>query len=458
MTLGFFSKSCLAAVGFALCLANGAWAQQCSSASSQELLAAIKLAPEKSAAAYADWAPWGSRMSVAIRPLAFAQGGEVDSENVKEMVRLRYRVLVETAKGSQQFVPLISVNALPKDHPLVEKGKAAENDILLTFLLPENSAAWGWGRGNITAIACQDNQLQFFANTQTNFSSPKTTGLVSLVVALAIYIFLSQGVRMWEIRHELRKLNWYKYLDPVILTSGPNGDGSISRLQILYFSFLVFALVLNFFLKYGQLSGLSDSILVLLGISGGAAAFAKIADGQKERLSLENWAWLIEQKWLPEKGVAATKVAKWTDLVTSADGVDVYRVQMLIFSLIVGMSLTKNGLTDLTDFSIPQSMLELMGLSQVVYLGGKLVASPGYKELDNALTELRKMNPSDYAKQVPVVRKMFETVFGAIAPEAILPSPPQKSGLTADAREVDASGSRAGGATVVASAPEQAKG
>lgn len=425
MTLGLFSKSCLAALGFALWPLSCAWAEKCSTASPQELLSAINSAPQKSAAAYADWAPWGSPMSVAIRPLPHPDPASQEddkvkaADNAKAAVRFYYRVMVETAKGSLELVPVISVREIPEDDPLVETEKAAKNDILLRFQLPENSRAWGWRRGDITAIACQDEQIQFFAHAPTNFSSPKTTALISLVVALAIYIFLSQGVRLWEVRQKLRKLNWFRYLDPVILTSGSNGEGSISRLQILFFSFLVFALILNFFLKYGQLSGLSGSILVLLGISGGAAAFAKIADGQKERLSFENWAWLIEQKWLPEKGVAATKVARWTDLVTSADGVDVYRVQMLIFSLVVGMSLIKNGITDLTHFSIPDSMLELMGLSQVVYLGGKMVASPTFKELNDALNELRKMNPSDYARQAPVVKRMSESVFGAIAPGAV---------------------------------------
>jgi len=282
--------------------------------------------------------------------------------------------------------------------------------------------------------------------------------VITLAVTAVIYFFVSQCVRVWEERQKLRKLSWFRYLDPVVLSSGPNGEGSISRLQILFFSFLVFALVLHFFLMAGQLTDLSESVLTLLGISGGSAALAKVADTQKERLGFENWAWLIERKWLPKKGVAATTVASWTDIVTSADGVDVYRVQMLIFSLLVGMGLIKAGGAHLAEFVIPNSLLQLLGLSQVVYLGGKMVGTTGHKELNDALTDLReresafmiaaaksddgaptppeahsdaakplassdaegeKVAYNAYLNQCAIVKKMFESVLGPIAPEAI---------------------------------------
>lgn len=154
----------------------------------------------------------------------------------------------------------------------------------------------------------------------------------------------------------------------------------------------MFFLLLYILLKVGQLSALSDSVLILMGISGIGAGLAKATEVGRERLSLKNWAWLIDRKWLPENGLAASKVASWRDLVTSADGVDVYHVQMLIFSLVVGVSLFKNGVTatDLSSFEIPQSMLTLLGLSQAVYIGGKLVATPTIKDLDDALTKLRE--------------------------------------------------------------------
>jgi hypothetical protein len=253
--------------------------------------------------------------------------------------------------------------------------------------------------------------MLFYVSLPTRFSSPKTTGLISLVVTVLMYIFVSRCVYWWEDENGLivgkrlklkrgpKRFPGYRYLDPVVLSSGPNSKGSISRLQILFFSFLVFFLLLNIFLETGQLSDVSETILYLMGISGIGAGLAKVTEVGKERLSFENWAWLIDRKWLPQNGPAATNVASWKDIVTSADGVDVYHVQMLVFSLVVGMSLFKNGVTatDLSAFAVPSSMLMLLGLSQAIYVGGKVVAAPAIGDLDEALTELRKRE-SAYCK------------------------------------------------------------
>src|SRR4029077_13637142 len=71
------------------------------------------------------------------------------------------------------------------------------------------------------------------------------------------------------------------------------------------------------------------------------------------------------------------------------DGFDVYHFQMLIFSLVVGVALLQVGFTDLSAFTIPAALLAVLGLSQALYVGGKLVASPACGDLDKALTELR---------------------------------------------------------------------
>jgi hypothetical protein len=221
---------------------------------------------------------------------------------------------------------------IPDDDSLVVSKRAAKKDILLTFSLPKSAFPWWPFQRTITVAG--DDKVQFYARAQTNFTSPITTGLISFVVTAVIYFFVSQCVFGWEGLKKLRvpkskqeELTRCRYLDPVVLSSGPNGEGSISRLQILFFSFLVFFLLLYILLKVGQLSALSDTVLILMGISGIGAGLAKATELGKERLSFKNWAWLIDRKWLPENGLAASKVARWKDLVTSADGVDVYHVR-----------------------------------------------------------------------------------------------------------------------------------
>ena len=142
-------------------------------------------------------------------------------------------------------------------------------------------------------------------------------------------------------------------------------------------------------MRTGVLSDLSSTVLLLMGISGVGAAAAKATDVNRSRLKFENWAWLIQKTWLPAGGLASVNTARWRDLVTSDGEFDVYRFQMLIFSLVVGGALVVTGLTDLASFKIPDNLLGILGLSQIIYIGGKLVSPPTCSDLDDAITVLR---------------------------------------------------------------------
>ncbi len=141
--------------------------------------------------------------------------------------------------------------------------------------------------------------------------------------------------------------------------------------------------------RAGVLSDLS-SILLLLGIAGVGSAAAKGTDEQKNRLSFENRAWLIRKSWLPPAGWAAINKASWHDIITNDGGeFDVYRYQSCIFSLAVGGALLVGGVNELASFTIPQTLLGILGLSQVVYIGGKLVRTCSVAELNDAITNVR---------------------------------------------------------------------
>lgn len=184
---------------------------------------------------------------------------------------------------------------------------------------------------------------------------------------------------------------FWSHLNPVVLSAGGNGTGSATNLQILFFSLVVFGVVSYIWLLTGQLTGLSDTVLLLMGISGLGATAAAGADLTKNRLSFDNWAWLINRSWLPPGGVAEVNVAKWKDIFTVAGAFDVYRFQMICFSVVVGIALIGAGsqLSDLSSFSVPQALLGILGLSQVVYVAGKLVAPPTISDLDAQITKLQ---------------------------------------------------------------------
>jgi hypothetical protein len=67
-----------------------------------------------------------------------------------------------------------------------------------------------------------------------------------------------------------------------------------------------------------------------------------------------------------------------------------YSFQMAVFSLVVAVALVTSGLAGLGTFKIPPELLGLLGLSQVVFIGGKAADKTGYAELDLKLDEVRQ--------------------------------------------------------------------
>ena len=143
--------------------------------------------------------------------------------------------------------------------------------------------------------------------------------------------------------------------------------------------------------RTGVLSNLSASVLLLLGIAGVGSAAAHGTEAQKDRLSFDNWAWLVRKGWLSPTGWAAMNKASWHDIISSDREFDVYRFQTCVFSLVVGLALLTAGIKELASFTIPDTVLGLLGLSQVVYIGGRLVTKTSVGELNTAVGELRDL-------------------------------------------------------------------
>lgn len=246
---------------------------------------------------------------------------------------------------------------------------------------------------------------------------------------------------------------WAHIFNPVVLSAGPNGLGSATNLQILFFSLIVFGVVAYIWMMTGHLTGLSTTIVLLMGISGIGATASAGADLANNRLSFDNWAWLINRDWLPPGGVSEVNSAKWKDVFTTNGSFDVYRFQMISFSAVVGASIIGVGtqVDDLTSFEVPEALLGILGLSQVVYVAGKLVAPPSISDLDGQITKLqgcekalRELNDTanstlagsnvvswtvdktlaeaqktyaDYLEIWDLTKTMFQTTLGRLVPE-----------------------------------------
>lgn len=186
--------------------------------------------------------------------------------------------------------------------------------------------------------------------------------------------------------------SFWRAINPVQITANAYGRGSLAKLQIFGFTLIVFGLLLYHLLRTGILAEISADIMILLGISALGAVGGKLVHNAKRRLSLENWTWLRSNGWLPDKGDIRAN-AEWRDLFVDYDSkeLDIYSIQMAVFSLVVAIALLSTSLQGLGSFDISENILILLGLSQAVFVLGRSTSSTGFQELDDQLTKVVRL-------------------------------------------------------------------
>jgi hypothetical protein len=274
-----------------------------------------------------------------------------------------------------------SAKQIPPEHPLIARGLASKSDTLVTVQIPDEVGGL-WRKAKVYVYACTKASPDAVSSVVLPASSARWSGL--MVVLVVVTMYLGGAVASRSVDPTNPGLSWTRYLDPVFMTAGADGKGSLAKLQILFFSMIVFGLLAYIVSRTGLLSDLSSTILMLLGIAAIGSTAAKGADIKRNRIDVDNLSWFVSKGWLPAGGLAAVNNAKWRDIITSDGEFDVYRYQNCIFSLVVGAALLAAGINQLSSFTVPETVLGVLGLSQVVYLAGKLVSPPTFDELNAA--------------------------------------------------------------------------
>lgn len=218
--------------------------------------------------------------------------------------------------------------------------------------------------------------------------------------AATLAIVLAYALAVWTRKSATQTLSW----NILAIMKGAHARASISKLQLFFFTLIVLWVVVAELVWTGRLTGLSSDILLLLGIGAAGTTGGKITAIAKKRLTFENQAWLIRKGWIREsiEPEASDRKPEFGDLLRSGNEFDISKFQLLIFSLVIGAALMYFAVygadvQDLASFKIPAEYLGLIGLSQVVYIGGKAVGPNTSANLDKKLNEVRKLE-TDFLK------------------------------------------------------------
>jgi hypothetical protein len=230
-----------------------------------------------------------------------------------------------------------------------------------------------------TAQAASDGVPTQFAMLNARLSH-KWNGIVWVAVA-GVIVF---GVVALMVRANRAKLGSHKKAFYFIF-SNFRREVSLSLFQLFIFTIAVVLTVAYYFGRTGQLSDLSEDVLLLLGISAAGAVAGAWGDGMKNRLSWGNWRWLDRHGAFQE--VDEHLDLRLSQLVTTRGEFNLYRFQALLFTMLVAPTFVIAAAYTLGSAEIPPGILAVLGLSQVTYLVGKFADTPTVTDFDAALTE-----------------------------------------------------------------------
>jgi hypothetical protein len=123
--------------------------------------------------------------------------------------------------------------------------------------------------------------------------------------------------------------------------------------------------------------------------------------------------------WLLGTGIVdpSPRLPRWLDLISADGEIDVTRVQALVFSLFAAGALVVNGTGDLANFSIPEQINYLIGISQAVYVAGRALPHDSARRLNEEVRALQGAEARVLANPADVeARQQFETARRGIGP------------------------------------------
>lgn len=218
------------------------------------------------------------------------------------------------------------------------------------------------------------------------------------------------------------------------------GDGAqtaLAQLQMLMFTLIVATLLFYQWMRTGLLHDLSSDLLYLIGISTLGAAGSQMGNAMKKGLDPAMYRYAQRLDWFTAPLAQASRRTAPAGLLTTNKRLDIYKFQMLVFSVVIAAYVIEAGADELDKLHISATLLTLMGISQGAYVGGN-VTSDSMTVLQDQLRGMHKLqeryrNSSDTAVRGELRRRFriaagraaapFGVLFGRAIPDYLLELP-----------------------------------
>jgi len=176
---------------------------------------------------------------------------------------------------------------------------------------------------------------------------------------------------------KLKKGNKVKqfFLYPLNFAITPLGTYSISITQILFWTFVTIFGIVYVYCLSGFFLEITPQILVLLGIGGGTALAAKI--------NALSRVYEVPTKYL--NLVEKTRTPKLKDLISIGGQPNIFKFQMLAFTLLTGYIVIVEIVKSHAFPQIPSSLITMMGVSSLIYLGNEVSHKNNWDKIEKKI-------------------------------------------------------------------------
>jgi len=170
--------------------------------------------------------------------------------------------------------------------------------------------------------------------------------------------------KTWKEEHKSDRMKRF-FFSPLYFAVTPIGTYSISVTQALFWTFIVaFSCVYVYMLKAAFIV-IPSQILILLGITGGTALVSRIKAVSKDAVPNDLM-----------KDIREKRTPKLRDMISIGGRMNVYKFQMMVFTLVTGVIVVSELIKACNFPEIPNTLIVLMGVSNTLYLGNEVTIEP----------------------------------------------------------------------------------
>jgi len=204
------------------------------------------------------------------------------------------------------------------------------------------------------------------------------SGLLFLLIVFVVLMYIAREpnpheketdeytkwLKKWKKEHKSDRMKRF-FSSPLYFAVTPIGTYSISVTQALFWTFIVaFSCVYVYMLKAAFIV-IPSQILILLGITGGTALASRINAASKD---------VVPNDLM--KDIRKKRTPKLRDMISIGGRMNVYKFQMMVFTLVTGVIVVVELIKACNFPEIPNTLIVLMGVSNTLYLGNEVTIEP----------------------------------------------------------------------------------